>query len=75
MNDPLLLVLAAIVAVLAWFEWAKFNREQKREKLAFLALLFLDAALTALLIFFPETPGPNEWIDRLLMPLGTLLER
>lgn len=69
MTDELLLIIAAVVAVLAWFEWAKFDKEQKREKIAFLALLFIDAVFTAWLIFFPETPGPNEWIDMLFKPL------
>ena len=74
MNDWLLLIIAAIVALLACWEWPKFSSGQKREKAAFLALLALGAGLTVWLIFFPDTPGPNHWIDTLFQPLGTLLE-
>jgi len=73
MNDPILLIIAVIVGILAWFEWKKFNQRQKKEKAAFLALLAIGAGLTAWLICFPDTPGPNQWFDTLLKPLATWL--
>ncbi|MFO7264120.1 MAG: hypothetical protein A6D91_04545 [Bacillaceae bacterium G1] len=74
MNDFLLIIIAAVFGILAWWEWSKFHASQKKEKAAFLALMAIGAALTAWLIFFPETPGPNEWVEKLLRPLGTRLE-
>lgn len=74
MNWLLLLSVAALVGAIVWFEWPRFNPGQKREKAAFLTLLAIGAFLAGLLIFFPEIPGPNHWIDTLFRPLGTLLD-
>lgn len=75
MNDSFLLMIAVVFGLLAWWDWRKFGAGQKKEKAAFLTLLAIGAVLTAWLMFFPQTPGPNVWVDTLLRPLGTWLER
>ncbi|XEC94701.1 hypothetical protein AB6A23_26010 [Paenibacillus tarimensis] len=65
----------AVIGLIVLYEWPRFSRGKKsREKAAFVILVGIGAVLAALLIFFPDMPGPTQMIDRLYRPLGRLLE-
>ncbi|WP_026574189.1 hypothetical protein [Bacillus sp. UNC438CL73TsuS30] len=66
----LLIVLAIIL-----YQWPKLHQHQKRDKIAFLALTILGWILAILLIFFPELPGPTQFVSWMYEPLGKWLAK
>lgn len=64
-----------VVALIVLYEWRKINPNQKNEKAAFITLTASGWVLAALLIFFPELPGPTQWVEAVFRPLGKLLEK
>ncbi len=63
-----------IVILIVLFEWQKMKSNQKKEKAALVTLSVLGLLLAQLLVFFPDLPGPTQFIDSLFRPLGKLLE-
>jgi multisubunit Na+/H+ antiporter MnhB subunit len=67
--------VTVILVFMTIYEWPKMKGQMKREKLAFAALTMLGWVLAFLLIFYPETPGPTQWIDAVYKPLGKFLKQ
>jgi len=73
----ILFVIGVTIVIGAMFliDWSSMNRKnQKKEKLTFVVLSFLGWSLAVFLIYFPEMPGPTQFIDWIFSPLGRILE-
>ncbi|MDF2661571.1 MAG: hypothetical protein K0Q94_4362 [Paenibacillus sp.] len=46
----------------------------KRDRIAYSVLLAVCCLLSASLLFFSKLPGPTEWVDMLLKPIGSFLK-
>jgi len=64
----------AIVALIFVYEWPRISRDLQKEKAAFIVFSVIACLLAALLIFFPDLPGPTLWVEAVYKPLGKLLE-
>ncbi|MFE5324653.1 hypothetical protein ACFQ88_39045 [Paenibacillus sp. NPDC056579] len=69
-----LLGIAILLALIAMYEWPKIEPNQKKEKAAFVILSLFAGGMLAMVLFFPEIPGPNKWMVTIFKPLGDLLE-
>jgi hypothetical protein len=67
-----LLTVAVLLIIL--LDWPKINRNHKKERVSFLVVTAIGWSLSTMLIFFPDIPGPSQFMDWLLKPLGTWLE-
>jgi multisubunit Na+/H+ antiporter MnhB subunit len=67
--------VTAFLVILAMFEWSNMKANMKREKIAFAALTSLGWGLAVLLLFYPEMPGPTQWINAIYQPLGKYFEK
>jgi multisubunit Na+/H+ antiporter MnhB subunit len=67
--------VTTILFFITLFEWPKMKAQMKREKIAFAALTVLGEVLAVLLVFYPEMPGPTQWIAAVYKPLGKFLEK
>jgi multisubunit Na+/H+ antiporter MnhB subunit len=70
MKWTAVLEITAVLVLMTLYEWPKMKGQMKREKIAFSALTILGGALAFLLVFYPEMPGPTQWIDAIYKPLG-----
>jgi multisubunit Na+/H+ antiporter MnhB subunit len=70
-----ILGFTVILVFITLYEWPKMKGQMKREKIAFAALTILGGILAFLLVFYPETPGPTQWMDAIFKPLVTILEK
>mgnify|MGYP001266205342 CR=1 FL=1 len=60
------LLLAILTVLIILFEWQQINEGYRKEKIALIVISCLGWGLIVFLLFFPETPGPSEWIDLLI---------
>jgi multisubunit Na+/H+ antiporter MnhB subunit len=70
-----ILGFTVILVFITLYEWPKMKGQMRREKIAFAALTILGGILAFLLVFYPEIPGPTQWLDAIFKPLITLLEK
>jgi uncharacterized membrane protein len=70
-----LLGISFFAVCIVLFQWPKIKPRQKKEKAALISLTLLGWLLSCLLVWFPEMPGPGQWIDTIYKPLGKLLEK
>ncbi|WP_164669416.1 hypothetical protein [Virgibacillus doumboii] len=67
-------ILVIVVAVfITLYEWPRIDQHLKKEKRAFVMLTIVGILLSALLIYFPEMPGPTELVQWVFKPLSGLL--
>jgi multisubunit Na+/H+ antiporter MnhB subunit len=69
-----LLGVSVMIFLLILFGSPGINKKQKKEKIAYITLFVIGWLLACMLILFPDTPGPTQVVDRMLKPLGKLLE-
>lgn len=74
MKTLLILLLTAAAAFVAWFSQHSMPKHSKKERRAVFALTALGWILAVFLVFFPEAPGPNVWIEVIYKPLGIWLQ-
>jgi multisubunit Na+/H+ antiporter MnhB subunit len=67
--------ITVVLVFMTIYEWPKMKGQMKREKIAFATLTILGGVLAFLLVFYPEMPGPTQWIDAIYKPLGKFLEK
>lgn len=53
--------------------WPKLKQSGKSARIAFFSLMAIDWLLAVALIFFPELPGPGQFIDFIYKSFGTFL--
>ncbi|GEN35585.1 hypothetical protein [Aneurinibacillus danicus] len=75
MKWAAILGITVVLVFMTIYEWPKMKVKMKREKIAFAALTILGGVLAFLLVFYPEMPGPTQWIDAIYKPLGKFLEK
>ncbi|BCJ87303.1 hypothetical protein [Effusibacillus dendaii] len=75
MEWAAVLGIAAVLVFIPLYEWPKMNTQMKREKTAFAAMTVLGGILAFLLVFYPEMPGPTQFIDAMYKPLVKFLEK
>ncbi|GAB2693490.1 hypothetical protein ACFQWB_10135 [Paenibacillus thermoaerophilus] len=75
MKWAVVLGIAAVLVCMTLYEWPRMKRWMKREKNAFAALTVLGGILACLLVFYPETPGPTQFIDAVYKPLVNIVEK
>lgn len=75
MKFAAILGFTVILVFITLYEWPKMKGQMRREKIAFAALTILGGILAFLLVFYPEIPGPTQWLDAIFKPLITLLEK
>ncbi len=75
MKWAAILGFTAVFIFMTMYEWPKMKVQMKREKLAFAALSILGWVLAVLLVFYPELPGPTQWMDAIYERLGKFLEK
>ncbi|PLS02250.1 hypothetical protein [Neobacillus cucumis] len=64
----------ALIIVIILFQSSRLKQKQVKEKAALLALSILGWILALLMLFFPDMPGPTQFIDWMYRPLGELLK-
>lgn len=70
-----LLGITFIISCVVFFQWPLLTKKyQKRERTAFIIISILGWLLAMMLLYFPNTPGPTQFVDMLFRPLGKLLE-
>lgn len=69
----LLIIVAAVLITL--YEWPKINEDLRKERRAFIVLMMAGVLLAALLIYFPEMPGPTELVQWLFKPFSNMLAK
>lgn len=74
MNIASVFGITVVVILMALYEWPKMEKNKKREKRTFIALTMAGWLLAVLLVYFPDMPGPNQFIDKIFRPLGMLLQ-
>ncbi|WP_126427087.1 hypothetical protein [Brevibacillus marinus] len=65
--------ITAVIIVMFWYDWPKMDRKWKRERTVFAVLTMVGGILAILLVFYPEMPGPTQWLATLYKPLAKLL--
>lgn len=75
MKWATVLGVITVFVFMTLYEWPKMKVQMKREKIAFAALTILGEVLALLLVFYPEMPGPTQWIDAIYKPLEKFLEK
>lgn len=66
--------ITALCAFIVWLEWPKIDRKHRRDKISFIIITLLGWALAILLLFFPDWPGPIQWLDSLLQRIHDFLK-
>lgn len=69
----MVLGIAVVLLVMFLYEWPRMERQWKREKIAFAVLTVLGGILASALVFYPDMPGPTQWLATLYKPLEHLL--
>ncbi|PFN79144.1 hypothetical protein COJ85_30860 [Bacillus sp. AFS076308] len=64
----------ALIIVIILFQSSRLKKKQVKEKAALLTLSILGWMLAILMLFFPDMPGPTQFIDWIYRPLGELLK-
>jgi len=67
--------VALILAAAAWFEWPKIEADQKKEKKVFVIFSLISGGMLAVVILYPELPGPNKWMLELFKPMGEMMQK
>jgi multisubunit Na+/H+ antiporter MnhB subunit len=75
MKWAAILGITVVLVFMTIYEWPKMKVQMKREKIAFAVLTMLGGVLAFLLVFYPEMPGPTQWIAAIYKPLGKFLEK
>ncbi|MFD0677546.1 MULTISPECIES: hypothetical protein [unclassified Paenibacillus] len=73
MNGNSVWILGIIGGLMWWID-RKALKNEKRASLIYLGLLGLSGSISLILVFYPEMPGPTQWIDALYKPLGKLIQ-
>lgn len=60
------IMITMLSMLILLFEWPQINNGYRREVFSLLGITFLGWGVSVFLIFFPEAPGPTEWIDLLI---------
>ncbi|MEH7544974.1 MULTISPECIES: hypothetical protein [Bacillaceae] len=63
-----------LIIMIILFQWSRLKQKQVKEKAALLTLSILGWILAILMLFFPDMPGPTQFIDWMYRPLGELLK-
>ncbi|WP_307340472.1 hypothetical protein [Caldalkalibacillus uzonensis] len=74
MRVGTIILVTVIVMLIALYEWPKINRHEIKEKRAFIVLTVMGWGLAVLLLYFPDLPGPNEWVGKIFGPLKKFVE-
>ncbi|WP_148931523.1 hypothetical protein [Paenibacillus methanolicus] len=56
-------------------QWRSVTRLPRRDRLAFILLTCAGDALVLTFMKFPEIPGPLEWVQTVLGPLGETIRK
>lgn len=75
MEWATVLGIAAVLVLMALHEWPKVKTQMKREKTAFAVLSVLGGILAFSLVFYPEMPGPSQFLNAMYKPLVNILEK
>jgi multisubunit Na+/H+ antiporter MnhB subunit len=75
MKWAAILGITVVLVFMTIYEWPKMKVQMKKEKIAFAALTMLGGVLAFLLVFYPEMPGPTQWIAAIYKPLEEFLEK
>lgn len=75
MKWAAILGTTAVLVFMTIWEWPKMEVHMKREKLVFVALTILGWVLAVLLVFYPDLPGPTQWLDAIYERLGNFLKK
>jgi multisubunit Na+/H+ antiporter MnhB subunit len=67
-----LLSILVTVTLMTAFEWPKIK--QKKEKVAFAILTAIGCLLAVFLVWHPNLPNPDQFVETIYRPLGKLLE-
>lgn len=67
--------IAILLVLIALYEWPKIEPNQKKEKASFILLTVFSGGMLALVLLFPDLPGPNKWLITIFKPLGDLIEK
>lgn len=74
MNLASVFGITLVAILITLYEWPKMKKNQKKEKWTFVTLTIAGWLLAVLLVFFPDMPGPTQFIDMIFKPLGKLLQ-
>ncbi len=66
MTAVSVLLVTILTLLIILFEWQQINEGYKGERIALVAISCLGWGVIILLIFFPDTPGPSEWVNLLI---------
>ncbi|AYV66199.1 hypothetical protein C2I06_04520 [Niallia circulans] len=69
-----LLGITCLIALIVIYEWPRVKIAEKRGKVVFLFLTIIGGALSIVLLFFPQFPGPIEWVHTIFRPISKYLE-
>uniref|UniRef100_A0A942T7V0 Uncharacterized protein n=1 Tax=Neobacillus citreus TaxID=2833578 RepID=A0A942T7V0_9BACI len=58
-----ILGVTVILVLILLFQWPKLKKNERKVKIAFFSLMVVNWGLAVLLVFFPEMPGPGQFID------------
>ncbi|GGK11902.1 hypothetical protein GCM10010965_01080 [Caldalkalibacillus thermarum] len=50
------------------------NRDEIKEKRAFIVLTVMGWGLAVMLLYFPDLPGPNDWVEKIFAPFKKFVE-
>jgi multisubunit Na+/H+ antiporter MnhB subunit len=69
------LAVTVILLLIAWYELPKLPADQKIDKYAFFFVSGMAWILAVLLVFYPNVPGPTEWVQEVYKPLDNVLDQ
>lgn len=69
MRWGLLFATSFIIALIILYDWPKLNKKQKKDKVTFIVMVSIGWLIGVLLIFYPDIPGPTQWVDWLFSPI------
>lgn len=73
MKVGMMILFSLILVVMFFYEWPKLQQKQGKEKKIFLLLLIINWTIATVLLFYPNTPGPTQFIQYIFKPLIPLL--
>ncbi|SDH87525.1 hypothetical protein [Alteribacillus bidgolensis] len=67
-----ILDVLGITVIMVWvyfYEWPRIEKNQKKERRTFVVLTIIGWSLAILLVFFPDIPGPTDFIREIFKPI------
>lgn len=65
-----LLGVTVVVGLMVLYEWPRMKRGQKKERAAFVTVTVIGWVLAAMLLIYPNMPGPTQLANALFKPLS-----